>query len=483
MAIKRSALIAALLCCASWQARAQTGWTRLQQGTFDVYSQTDPAQAEPLVQSFIQLGSALEQVSPFRPSAHIRLKIIAFRSETEYSRYRLNAGSAAYYQQTHRGDYIVLPDLDARHRIVALHEFTHFLVAHSGYTLPLWLNEGLADFYSTFRVTDDTLTLGHPVPGRLAILHARTWLPLNKLFEVSTTSPYYSESESMKLFYSESWALAHMLCASPAYSGRFTLFLQMLSDGHDPAQAIQFIYNKTLTQVEEDLRSYANSSHLPLVSLRITPAEIARDASQPSPISNSEMDLNLADLALTDPNTRATVEDRLAAAASRSPRSSGPEEALGYLALRKGNLAEARNHFRTAADRNSSDANVLFYLAHLDHAAGAPPEQVIALLQRSLALNPDLTDARLELGLLEAEAGDYEAALAALQTVHSPRPENAYAAAYTEAYCYAYTDRLPEARNAAQYAQSLAASEQDRAEVAQLSEYISQQNQTVTNRP
>lgn len=471
------------MCCGLAQAAKENNWVRLQRGSFDVYSQGNPGQAEPLVESFAQLRNALIQASPFGVAANIRLKIIAFRSESEYAQYRLNAGSAAYYQQTHRGDYIVLPDLDSKHRDIAFHEFTHFVIAHSGFTLPLWLNEGLAEFYSTFRISNETVSFGYPVSGRLSILRSRKWLPLKELFEVSTNSPYYSDYESMKLFYSESWALAHMLTADQIYCDRFAYFLRSVSEGHSSREAIQLTYNKTLPQVEEDLRAYVNGARLPIVESHIKPIEIEVTHLEASPISDSEMDLNLADLALTNPNIRASVEDRLSAAASQLPGNSEPEEALGYLALRKGNLQEARTHFRKAADRDSSDANVLFYLAHLDHAAGEAPAQVIPLLERSLAINPDLSDARLELALVQAEGGEYENALAALQKLGSPRPENAYAAAYTEAYCYAYTDKMAEARKAAQRAQSLAANDRDRAEVAALFEQINQQDQSTISRP
>ncbi len=476
MGTSRRALVPILLLCVLAPAQEQARWTRMQEANFEVYSQGDPREAEPLVQSFEQLRNALAQASLLRMEGSPQLKIIAFHSEIEYNQYRLNAGSLAYYQQTHRGDYIVLPDLDARHRQVSLHEFTHFVVAHSGLTLPLWLNEGLADFYSTYQVSGESVTFGSPVPGRLSVLRSRAWLPLCELFQVSSNSPYYSDLDRMKLFYSESWALAHMFVANPAYAVRFAEFLSNVSAGHSSQESLQLVYGKTIGQVEEELHAYLKGAKLPLIQARLTAGEKKLPASAaPSTISNSEMDINLADLALTSPGTRASVESRLSNAASELSENSEPEEALGYLALREGDLQEARDHFRKAAARNSRDPKVLFYLAHLDHVAGETPDRIIPLLERSLALSPDLNDARLELVLVEAEIGDYETALADLRKVRSFRPENAYAVAYTEAYCYAYTDRFAEARKAAEYAKSLATGEHDRAEVTRLLEYIDQQ--------
>jgi tetratricopeptide (TPR) repeat protein len=469
-------LILFLCLCALLPAQeAKPSWSRINEGSITVYLQGDPSRASALLHSFAELRNALSQASAFHPDQSASLKVIAFRSESEYNQYRLNPGSTAYYQQTRRGEYIVLPDLSPGHREVSIHEFTHFVVAHSGVTLPLWLNEGIADFYSTFQISGDTVVFGHAVSGRMNILHSRAWLPLNTLFGITTASPYYSNPESMALFYSESWALAHMLVAGPGYSDRFPYFIRALGEGHTAPESLQLTYNKALAQIEGDLHAYVSHRSLPLIQAQISPLSASAAQSSPSPIASTEIDIALADLALTNPNAQAGVASRLASAASQPNGSSEAEEALGYLTLRQGKLEEARTHFRAAVDRNSSDPNVLFYLAHLDHEAGAPSNQVIPLLERALTLQPDLNDARLELALINTEDGNYEQALAALQKLAAPRPENAYTAAYTEAYCYAYTDKLDQARATARRAQSLAANDHDRAEIAQLLEYIDQQ--------
>jgi len=184
------------------------GWIRVSDGNISVYTQGDPAQAVPLIATFSQLRSALAQTGVFHVDESATLKVIAFHYEKEFNQYRLNLGACAFFQQTRRGEYVVLQDLEPSHRNVSAHEFTHFLLAHVGVTLPLWLNEGLADFYSTFEIAQDIsgdkVTFGRPVVGRQAILRSYPWLPLDNLFRISTSSSYYSEPEQMALFYSES---------------------------------------------------------------------------------------------------------------------------------------------------------------------------------------------------------------------------------------------------------------------------------------
>ncbi len=442
-------------------------WVRVSDGKISVYTQEDPTQAVPLISGFSNLRSALAQTSIFHVDETVPLKVIAFHSDKEFNQYRLNSGSCAFFQQTRRGEYVVL-DMSAGHQEISSHEFTHFVIAHSGVTLPLWMNEGVADFYSTFHISGDRVTFGRAVSGRLTILRSETWLPLESLFQISTSSSYYSDPTRMALFYSESWALTHMLLVSPEYGPRFGDFVQALNKGHDSAESFKMVYNKTPAQVQEDLHGYLDQQHLPVMEMQLAkPLVIAATFQQA--VSSAEMDLTLADLTANNAQTQAELESRLSNASAEA------EESLGYMALRQGKDADARNHFQKAVDRHSSDATAYFYLAHLKHEAGAPSGEVIPLLNQALTLKPDLGDARLELALLAASDGNFEQALDALHKVGSLRPENAYTAIYTEAYCDAQLEKFDEAKAAAQRALSLTTKERDRAEVAELLSHIQQQ--------
>ncbi len=447
-------LASALVLSLAAQAEPGARWSRLGNGSLAVYTEDDPSLAAPLLRTFSQLRAILADTSAFAISESAPLKVIAFRSEAEFNPYRLNAASCAFYQQTHRSEYIVLQDLAPEHRDVAVHEFTHFLLAHSGVSLPLWLNEGLADFYSTFELSVNQVTLGRSVAGRLPILRSYAAVPLETLFQISTASNYYSDPDRMALFYSESWALTHMLLISTTYAPHFPDFLHALKAGHTSAESARMAYGKTLGQMQDDLARYVDQQHLPVMYVQIRSA-LSEVPISLATISGGEMEATLGDLI---------------------PNNSTSEESLGYRALESGRNEEARLHFQRAVDHHSDDPNVLFYLAHLEHEAGVPSSKVLPLLDRALALKPDMPDARLELALLAAHDGDFARALAALQQLSTPRPENAFAAIYTEAFCLAHLDRWNDARAIAERARTMARNERDRAQVSQLLDYIAQQS-------
>jgi hypothetical protein len=96
--------------------------------------------------------------------------IVGFNSYKDYKPYSPNSAILAYYLRDEPGDSIVLSDLDLERTRVAIHEYVHLLVSHSGLSIPLWLNEGMAEVYSTLEAKDGKLVLGEMKRDRVLAL-------------------------------------------------------------------------------------------------------------------------------------------------------------------------------------------------------------------------------------------------------------------------------------------------------------------------
>jgi hypothetical protein len=116
-------------------------------------------------------------------------------------------------------------ELEPEHHQNGVQEYTNFVFEHSGLILPLWLNEGLADLYSSVAGREGHVVLGRAPFGRLYTLENQPLINLETLLEVGRDSPYYSQSQKMLLFYAEIWALTHMLPLSPDYAAEFPKFV------------------------------------------------------------------------------------------------------------------------------------------------------------------------------------------------------------------------------------------------------------------
>ena len=93
---------------------------------------------------------------------------------------------------------------------VVYHEYTHLMFSKAP-NIPLWLDEGMAQFYENTELYEKSAALGGANSRHVSLLLQNPQLPLRALFAVDETSPYYREKEKGSMFYAESWALVHYL--------------------------------------------------------------------------------------------------------------------------------------------------------------------------------------------------------------------------------------------------------------------------------
>jgi tetratricopeptide (TPR) repeat protein len=150
---------------------------------------------------------------------------------------------------------------------VAYHELTHLIVTQTLNKPPAWFNEGIAEFYSTFTLTADgkQAELGHLIPEHLILLRRERWLPLDDLFEVTTSSPLYNEGDKRSMFYAESWALMHYLFSrGPDRAARLFEFLGRLENGQSPGSAFRTSFGMAPSTLQEELERYVQQSEWPV---------------------------------------------------------------------------------------------------------------------------------------------------------------------------------------------------------------------------
>src|SRR5579871_1595016 len=138
-------------------------------------------------------------------------------------------------------DYVVLR-LDAEGTTAfhtSYHEYTHSLM-HLNFTrLPLWVREGVAEFFGNSLLGETRATTGTIDRGHLFILSKNEWLPMETLLRVTETSPFYNEKHPASVFYAESWATVHYLLLDPEARRRGLLnkYLVAWDSGADAVSA------------------------------------------------------------------------------------------------------------------------------------------------------------------------------------------------------------------------------------------------------
>src|ERR1700675_1270381 len=80
------------------------------------------------------------------------------------------------------------------------HEYFHSLTAPYYPNLPLWVSEGLAEFYGDTQIGDFEVGMGRPDPDLIGELKRGGLMPLDVLFKVDHNSPYYNEQNKISVF-------------------------------------------------------------------------------------------------------------------------------------------------------------------------------------------------------------------------------------------------------------------------------------------
>jgi Tfp pilus assembly protein PilF len=432
-------------------AFAADQWIRLTTPHFELYTTEGEKRGRQAVLYFEEVRSFFSQAAPVRGGVtDFPVRIIVFKNEKQYTPYRLNSVAFAYYTASQNRDYIVMQDSDEEHFPVAIHEFMHLIVRHSGLNLPLWLNEGWADVYSTLKPSGKSAKLGDLVPGYPQTLLTGKWLSFDALTAVDHKSAEYNESKRAGIFYAESWALVHMLYLAPDYKRKFVAFVSAVLNGKTAAEACQIAYGKPASEVYADLRQYLDRK---MLYGALLPAQLSKseEEAESATVTDFDSDLVLADLlASIGKHDQAKVAyEKLA---KTNPDKPEVERSLGYLVWQRGERAAAREYFEKAFAAGDEDPQMCYHLAMLEREARAPDDKVIPPLLRALKVRNDYFDARLQLAAVEMNAQNYAGALAAYVQLKNVPAEQAAMVLNGMAYAYAQTGNLAEARRQAEAA-------------------------------
>ncbi|HVW10393.1 MAG TPA: hypothetical protein VHC90_17520 [Bryobacteraceae bacterium] len=252
-----------LLLSAGITAGAEPKWIHVTSSDFEIFSTAGQGSTMDVLHHFEEVRSFFAKFAGGTNSVQLSdpVRIIVFGSEKEYLPYRPSEAAAAFYTQAGGRDYIVLGGVTENVFPIAVHEYVHLVAQHYRMNLPPWMNEGIADTYSTLKPTGGKILIGTLPPGRVAELMQSQWIPLATILSVDQSSPLYNEKKKAGAFYAESWAFVHMLLLSPEYSPRFSKLIDALADaGTSSQQIVEKLYGKPLSAFDREVQSYVRGS-------------------------------------------------------------------------------------------------------------------------------------------------------------------------------------------------------------------------------
>jgi len=376
-----------------------TTWIRISSPFVVMFTDSSEKTARAILRRFETLRRVFDESQIAAAPAPVRVYVFAARRD--FLDYEIDRNGAGFYHSGDHREFIVAYEDTALQRI-ASHEYLHMVMDHVSAPLPLWLSEGLAEFYSTISIHGTKMRVGDTIPAHLSLLATRRWLSAEDLAQGNRADG--------PTLYAESWALVHMLSLSPAWRTGMPEFVRLLNDGREQEEAFAAAFGHPMKDALTALRRYLRS-----------PAEVTLPAPvidnvetyQVTRLAPVDATLALADLALS--TGRADLARSLFLnAARKNPASPAAAAGLGTLALAENRKEDARKELERAIALGYRDGRAWFDLAMLKNDD--------ALLEQALTIDPNLSDAHFLLGTRATDNGNFTAAIEHLRQAVAIEP-------------------------------------------------------------
>ncbi len=436
-------------------------WVRIDTPNFVVYGEAGEKRTREVASQFERFREALGRILPGAATrAAVPTVVVVFNTARSFEPYRpiFNGKrvEVAGYFRASEFENIVALTIDSRVDAmrVIFHEYTHLAIANIAPELPPWVSEGLAEFYSTYLVSDDgrRATLGIPIPSHVQLLGTSPAIPLADLLAVTHASPLYNEGQRRSMFYAESWALVHyLMLEEPTRGANLSRYLRLVAAGTDAVAAWTQVFGAG--DLVPAIRRYAGRAQLRGLIYRFSTG-IDTAGGTAARVMPSEIEAVFGDLLQSTAAPSLEAEVRLERALKLQPASGRAQALIGLARASRPDSGDPIAPLVAA----SSDPDWLtqYYVAagltpHIDDTSGDERTRLVAAATRALdavqAVRPDLPHAfKLRAEVAIRGDGDLEAALSNIRRARAGAPgRDDYA--FLEAQILARLNRFAEARD------------------------------------
>ena len=443
-------LIFVVLLLPSWAA-AKDAWTSVRSKNFFLVGDANEKDIRRVGTKLEQFREALRLIFPKTNfNSNTPTTVIVFKSEESFRPFKpVRADGttrdkiAGYFQKGEDVNYIALSaegESKETYQII-FHEYVHFLVDNNlgKASVPPWFNEGLAEYYSTFRIEDDQKAiLGELQPNHLLFLQQQKLIPLEQFFGIDYFTLHNQGNHGTSVFYAQSWALLHYLQQGNkgAHRPQLSKFLSLLLNNKPPREAFQEAFQTDYAAMEKELKIYVaqNSFNYMILTLK---DKLAFDAEmQTALLSEAESNAYLGDL-LLHTNRLDEAAKQLQKTLAMDDKSAMAHASLGMTFVRQNKFAEAQKHLEKAVALNSKNYLPHFYYAYALSREGMDKRGFISeyapdkaskmreSLMKAISLNPNFPESyRLYAFVNLVNNVDLDDAILALQKAISLEPGN-----------------------------------------------------------
>ncbi|MEZ4647735.1 MAG: DUF1570 domain-containing protein [Candidatus Eisenbacteria bacterium] len=280
----------------------------------------------------------------------------------EYAAAEMEEQVVGYFRGHPELNVIAMRSTAGEHELAVLfHEYVHYFLHNSIGDFPVWLDEGLAEYYSTFESKGDEAAVGHPIDYHLALLRGSGPLDWDRILVVNRSSREYHEAAAAK-FYAQSWFLTHYLMLGARRDSEvMNDLVQRVIQGEDSRDVLYDVLGTDTAGLQKSMARYLVRGTLPYRSWEFSQELEARVRSR-AELSPAEVEYYLGELVAYGNNRdRASGMAHLEKARSLDRQLHAATLSLSHLRLAEGDVVDAKLLVEEVLDADSTVA-----AAHLE---------------------------------------------------------------------------------------------------------------------
>jgi tetratricopeptide (TPR) repeat protein len=406
--------------CSDFAFASADLWFEVSSPHFTVITNANDKQGRHILDQFERMRWLFQTLFPkINVDPMLPIVVVAVRNQKEFQLFEpatyLAKGQlnlAGFFMPTADENYVLLRlDTEDEHHPYAsiYHEYTHLQFRSAGEWMPLWLNEGFAEFVQNSEIRNKDVILGEPSFGDVLYLRRNRLLPLATLFKVDRNSPYYHEEQKGSVFYAEAWALTHYLEIKDHENGTHLIadYVSLVARQHqDSLIAAQTAFGD-LGKLQFALEAYIGASSYKQIMVSSAAAPIDESAYQSKPATQAQADAIRADFLVKVDRTE-EAKRVLDQVLKVDPNNAQAHLTMGYLAIHDGDYEAARKWYGEAVklDSQSFLAHYNFATLSMRNAEEANNPEVESSLRAAIRLNPRFAPAYDRLAYLLAMRGE-----------------------------------------------------------------------------
>jgi tetratricopeptide (TPR) repeat protein len=332
-------------------------WQRIVTRRFDIVSSAAEHRTREIARDLETLAAALRALQPESRAAAPRTHVVIFGRRRDAQPYfdvlmqHENAKiGGLFISQKDRGVMVIDGSSSIEGR-TPYHELVHSLLAARGPRPPLWVEEGLAEFYSNARFGRGEITFGLPIPSHVNLIRTRPLVPIRDVF----ATRYESETAMNTIFYAESWAAVDSLIG--LNRREFPALMLDLVAGVEAARALQTHYHLTVDDLMHAVAMYRAPDH-PSMTFGIQAPPVS-DVEPPKLLARADVLDHLGGVLAIVPGLERDAERHFRAALAADPKNAHALSAIAALRLAEKRFGEADQLYQQAADIAPDDPDVL----------------------------------------------------------------------------------------------------------------------------